>query len=420
MAIADGHNEQCTIFAQTERSSQIHLDDAEVQPKITQKRSGCVMKNVQWKKVKLGDLISDSYAGGTPNRARNDYFGGDIPWVSSGEVNNPIIDSTIENITQVGLNNSSARWIPENSILLALYGATAGQVSMLKIRATANQAVLAIIPNNEVVDTRFLFYQIFHNKQSLLFLAQGSGQPNLSKSIVDRLDISYPDSLPAQRRIAAILSTADKVIEQTRQLIGKYKSIKQGMMEDLLKPKEGWKKVKLGDIGKISMCKRIFSFETTTEGEIPFYKIGTFGKTADAFISRQLYEEYKSKFSYPKVGDILISASGTIGRTVVYDGEPAYFQDSNIIWIDNDEQIVVNEYLYYLYMTISWNLEGSTIARLYNDNFNRIEISVPDLLEQHHIAKRLAVIDKKIEAEEKVLEKYEKMKKGLMERLLNE
>ena len=191
-------------------------------------------------------------------------------------------------------------------------------------------------------------------------------------------------------------------------------------MEDLLKPKEGWKKVKLGDIGKISMCKRIFSFETSTEGEIPFYKIGTFGKTADAFISRQLYEEYKSKFSYPKVGDILISASGTIGRTVVYDGEPAYFQDSNIIWIDNDEQIVLNEYLYYLYKTISWNLEGSTIARLYNDNFNRIEIFVPDLPEQRRIAKILSGIDRKIEAEEKVLEKYEKMKKGLMERMLKE
>ena len=180
------------------------------------------------------------------------------------------------------------------------------------------------------------------------------------------------------------------------------------------------------EVGKISMCKRVFSFETSTEGEIPFYKIGTFGKTADAFISRQLYEEYKSKFSYPKIGDILISASGTIGRTVVYDGEPAYFQDSNIIWIDNDEQIVLNQFLYYLYHTITWNLEGSTIARLYNDNFNRIEISVPykndkpDLAEQQRIATILSGIDAKIAAEERVLEKYNLIKKGLMEKLLNE
>ena len=380
----------------------------------------------EWVHKKLGELVVDSYAGGTPNRGREDYFGGDIPWVSSGEVNNPIITSTIEKITLDGLNNSSARWIPENSILLALYGATAGQVSMLKIKATANQAVLAIIPNDQEVDTDFLYYQIINNKQKLLFLAQGSGQPNLSKNIVDRLPISYPTSLPAQRHIAAILSSADKVIASTQKVITKYKQMKQGLMEDLLKPKEGWKMVRLGEVGKISMCKRVFSFETSTEGEIPFYKIGTFGKTADAFISWQLFEEYKSKFSYPKVGDILISASGTIGRTVVFDGEPAYFQDSNIIWIDNDEQIVLNQFLYYLYQTITWNLEGSTIARLYNDNFNKIEISVPykndkpNLAEQRRIASILSGIDAKIAAEEKVLEKYEKVKKGLMEKLLNE
>lgn len=243
--------------------------------------------------------------------------------------------------------------------------------------------------------------------------------PFIKMGTLTDMYISYPSSLSEQRRIASILSSADKVIDSTQKLIAKYKSIKQGMMEDLLKPKEGWKKVKLGEVGKISMCKRVFSFETSIEGEIPFYKIGTFGKTADAFITRQLFEEYKNKFSYPKVGDILISASGTIGRTVVYDGEPAYFQDSNIIWIDNDETIILNQFLYYQYKIISWNLEGSTIARLYNDNFNKIEIFVPDFSEQRRIASILSSIDKKIESEEKVLEKYKNIKKGLMEKLLN-
>ena len=265
----------------------------------------------------------------------------------------------------------------------------------------------------------YLFRSVELRKKISLF-AQGSTRYNLPKQqMFEKLYISYPSSLSEQRRIASILSSADKVIDSTQKLIAKYKSIKQGMMEDLLKPKEGWKKVKLGEVGKISMCKRVFSFETSIEGEIPFYKIGTFGKTADAFITRQLFEEYKNKFSYPKVGDILISASGTIGRTVVYDGEPAYFQDSNIIWIDNDETIVLNQFLYYQYKIISWNLEGSTIARLYNDNFNKIEISIPDLSEQRRIASILSSIDKKIESEEKVLEKYKKIKNGLMEKLLN-
>lgn len=185
------------------------------------------------KKVKLGEVINDSYAGGTPNRSRVDYFGGGISWVTSGEVNNPEISSTLENITIEGLNNSSAKWIPENSILVALYGATAGQVSMLRIKATSNQAVLAVIPNAEITDTMFLFYQIVYNKDNLLYLAQGSGQPNLSKNLVDRLEISIPD-LSEQRRIASILSGIDKKIESEEKVLEKYKKIKKGLMEKLL------------------------------------------------------------------------------------------------------------------------------------------------------------------------------------------
>lgn len=186
-----------------------------------------------WKMVKLGEIIVDSYAGGTPNRGRGDYFGGDIPWVSSGEVNNPEINSTFENITIEGLNNSSAKWIPENSILVALYGATAGQVSMLRIRATSNQAVLAIIPNDEVADTMFLYYQIVYKKENLLFLAQGSGQPNLSKNLVDKLEISIPD-LTEQQRIASILSGIDAKIAAEEKVLEKYEKVKKGMMEKVV------------------------------------------------------------------------------------------------------------------------------------------------------------------------------------------
>lgn len=267
----------------------------------------------------------------------------------------------------------------------------------------------------------FLYYEFCNinwNKYN-----EATGVPSLSKETIYKIDIPIPvtssgkPSLPTQRRIVEILSSVDKVIDSTEALIKKYKAIKMGLLDDLLQPKEGWQKTTLGKIGKISMCKRIFSFETTSSGDIPFYKIGTFGKKADAFISKQLYEEYKSKFSYPKVGDILISASGTIGRTVVYDGKPAYFQDSNIIWIDNDEKVVLNQFLLYLYKTITWNLEGSTIARLYNDNFNRIEISYPDYAEQQRISLVLQSVDAKITSEQKTLEKYRNLKKGLMKDL---
>ncbi len=135
--------------------------------------------------------------------------------------------------------------------------------------------------------------------------------------------------------------------------------------------------------------------ETMAEGDVPFYKIGTFGGVADAFISKELFEEYKSKYSYPNKGDILISCSGTIGRTVVFDGNPAYFQDSNIVWIKNDESLVLNRYLYYVYQTNPFIIStGGTIARLYNDGIERAKISIPTLEKQKEIVKKLDQFDK--------------------------
>lgn len=149
--------------------------------------------------------------------------------------------------------------------------------------------------------------------------------------------------------------------------------------------KQGWEIKKLGEIGKVSMCKRVFKEDTTPEGDIPFYKIGTFGKTPDAFISKERYNEFRSKFSFPKKGDILISASGTIGRRVRYDGQPAYFQDSNIVWIDNNEKLVLNDYLYRFYEICNWGAsKGATISRLYNDNLKQIEIPFPKSIQEQH------------------------------------
>lgn len=148
----------------------------------------------------------------------------------------------------------------------------------------------------------------------------------------------------------------------------------------------------LGDIGKVSMCKRIYKEETNFSGEIPFYKIGTFGKVADSFISKDLYTIYKEKFSYPKAGDILISASGTIGRTVIFDGQPSYFQDSNIVWIDNNEKLVTNKFLFHYYKIIKWQTDtGGVITRLYNDNIKKALVPIPPLAEQERI---VSILDK--------------------------
>ncbi|WQZ81813.1 restriction endonuclease subunit S [Helicobacter pylori] len=189
---------------------------------------------------------------------------------------------------------------------------------------------------------------------------------------------------------------------------------------DALTTPSNWQRVRLGDIGKPCMCKRVMKHQTTRYGEIPFYKIGTFGNTADAFISKKLFLEYKTKYSFPKKGDILISASGTIGRAVIYDGKPAYFQDSNIVWIDNDETLVKNDFLFYAYSNIKWNTEHTTILRLYNDNFRNTLIPLPSLDEQIAIANILSDVDRYLYSLDALILKKESVKKALSFELLSQ
>ncbi|WP_187844141.1 restriction endonuclease subunit S [Helicobacter pylori] len=189
---------------------------------------------------------------------------------------------------------------------------------------------------------------------------------------------------------------------------------------DALTTPSNWQRVRLGDIGKPCMCKRVMKHQTTRYGEIPFYKIGTFGNIADAFISKKLFLEYKTKYSFPKKGDILISASGTIGRAVIYDGKPAYFQDSNIVWIDNDETLVKNDFLFYAYSNIKWNTEHTTILRLYNDNFRNTLIPLPPLNEQIAIANILSDVDHYLYSLDALILKKESVKKALSFELLSQ
>ena len=148
---------------------------------------------------------------------------------------------------------------------------------------------------------------------------------------------------------------------------------------------DAWEQRKLGEIGSVSMCRRIFKEQTSETGDIPFYKIGTFGADPDAFISRELFEEYKSKYPYPQKGDILISASGSIGRAVEFAGNNEYFQDSNIVWLNHDERLS-NPFLKCFYSVVKWaGIEGSTIKRLYNDNILNTVICMPSVPEQKRI-----------------------------------
>lgn len=182
---------------------------------------------------------------------------------------------------------------------------------------------------------------------------------------------------------------------------------------------QDWEDRKLGEVGNVCMCKRIFAEQTSGTGEIPFFKIGTFGKDADAYISKELYEDYKRRFSYPQKGDVLISAAGTLGRSVVFNGKDAYFQDSNIVWLDIDKEQLCNEYLYHYYKVIKWaSSEGSTIARLYNGIICNTHIALPNREEQNLIATVLSELDELIALTEKQISKKKAIKQGAMQELL--
>lgn len=198
-------------------------------------------------------------------------------------------------------------------------------------------------------------------------------------------------------------------MEETR----KYKQTELGLLP------EDWEVVKLGEIGELAMCKRIFQNETSEMGDVPFYKIGTFGKTPDAYISYAKYLEFKSAYRFPNEGDILISAAGTIGRIVVYDGKPAYFQDSNIVWLAHNGKTLRNDFLFYVYQITDWNTENTTIARLYNDNFNKTTIPLPPIEEQHRIASALTSIDNLIDSLDRLIAKKRDIKQGAMQQLLS-
>ncbi|MBU0807467.1 MAG: restriction endonuclease subunit S [Gammaproteobacteria bacterium] len=263
---------------------------------------------------------------------------------------------------------------------------------------------------NGAISIKFVYYFLKLNESHFQSIGGKMQMPQISTPDTDNFIIPIPcpenpkKSLEIQTKIVRILDaftelTTELTAELSFELTARKKQYNHYLYQ-LLSSEDGnaeWKT--LGDIGDVKMCKRILKNETRSEGDVPFYKIGTFGKQANAFIPREIYESYKEKYSFPRKGDVLISASGTIGRTVIYDGEPAYFQDSNIVWLDNDENIVTNKYLWHFYKIAKWFVsEGGTIDRLYNENIKKTKILVPypndlekSLAEQNRV---VAILDK--------------------------
>ena len=271
------------------------------------------------------------------------------------------------------------------TIVVAGSGAYAGFVSYWDQPIFVSDA-FSVKVNEEILVPRFTYHWMCGKQKELYSLKSGGGVPHVYPKDVAKFKCPIPP-LEVQCEIVRILdqfTTLEAELEARRAQYEYYRN--QLLSYDALASRGPVERVKLGDIGAVKMCKRIHKKETADKGDVPFYKISSFGGAPTAFISRNQFMKYKSKYPYPKVGDLLISASGTIGRVVRFNGEDAYFQDSNIVWLDHDESIVSNRFLFYLYKVISWETEGGTIKRLYNARILKQEIPVPSFCEQQRIA----------------------------------
>lgn len=319
----------------------------------------------------------------TANQAED----GDIPVIAGGQ-------------KPAYFHNQSNR--EGKNITVAGSGAYAGYVAYWEQPIFVSDA-FTVTPKEAFLDIKFVYYFLTNIQDKIYHTKKGSGVPHVHPSSIADFEIPLPP-LEIQKKIVECLDKFSALAAELQAELQMRRKQYEYYRTHLLTPHSDcnsagdstddaqWEWKNLGEIGKVCMCKRILKNETNSQSGIPFYKIGTFGGVANAYISEQLYEEYKNRYSYPKKGDILISAAGTIGKSVIFDGEPSYFQDSNIVWIANDEKKVLNKYLYYYYQIVDWKVDdGGVIKRLYNDNLKATPIAVPSLEDQARI---VAILDK--------------------------
>ena len=377
----------------------------------------------KWVTKKLGE-IGDIVTGSTPQTNKDIYWNGEYNFYSPADFTEDIYcKNTERTVTELGLN--TGRIIPENSIMVACI-ASIGKLAINKNKGITNQQINTIIPHLDN-DYKFIYYLLLHNVNSIKSKAAQTTIPIINKEDFSSLEFLVPESLAEQRRIAGILSSADGAIAASEALIEKYRNIKRGLLATLLQPKEGWKKVKLGE------CCEVNPHNTATLPDSFFYI------DLESVISGKLIKnQFISKKEAPSRAQRLVLNNDILYQTV----RP--YQKNNYIFKGDNNQYVAStgyallrvknnvdaDFIYHLVHTHEFVSEvlglctGTSYPAITPSLLNKIEIFVPykngqpDLAEQRRIAEILSSVDAKIAAEEKVVEKYKGVKKGLMEELL--
>lgn len=369
---------------------------------------------MEWKEVRLGDVCTRVCSGGTPKSTNLSYYGGEIPWLNTKEIDFNRIYSTEKTITDSGLNNSSAKWIVPNTITVAMYGATAGKSCIVKVPMTTNQACCNLAINDKVADYEFVYYSLKNDYTTLASLANGGAQQNLNAQIIKDYVLKMP-SLADQHRIASILSSLDWKIELNNKINADLEEMAQAIFKnwfvdfepfkdgkfvdsELGMIPEGWKVGTLGDMGTI-VCGKTPSKANSNYygGDIPFIKIpdmhgNVFVESSEDRLTEQGSLSQIKKLIPPY--SLMVSCIATVGLVSINTKPSHTNQQINTIIPHNKSA------LFYLYQYIKNNEEllknmgrgGTTTLNVNTKSFSNIRLFIPSdiaLLQFHQIVEGL-------------------------------
>ncbi len=386
--------------------------------------------------VLIGDICTRVTSGGTPSTRKAEYYDGDIPWLRTQEVKFGNIYSTEKTITEAGLKNSSAKLIPENSVIIAMYGATAGKSAINKIPVATNQACCNLIIDHNKADYRFVYYYLFNQYEKLLSAATGAAQQNLGAKQIASMSIVLPE-LETQKKIANVLGAIDEKIELNRKMNETLEQMGQALFRHyfITNPEAGhWEKKALGDIvdlrGGLSYKA---SFLTEDKSEMPMVTMGCV--SAKYRINLDAVKRYTGEYKEQHIltpGDIFI-ATRDVTQDRVLIGSPAIIPEilGKAICATNLYKVVLKEnvsteFLYQLMRTTSYreqivaNAKGSTIVMLTKDSVlnYKFGINLSSELYEKYIQKAEA-IRQAIDHNSKQIQTLTILRDTLLPRLIN-
>jgi len=348
-------------------------------------------ENVEWEIVKIGNLF-ETTSGGTPLRSKNEYYlNGKIPWLKSGEVAQGEIYNTEEFITEAGLNKSSAKIFPIDTVLVAMYGATAGQVGLLKIEASTNQAICGIMPNKKVLP-KYLYWILRSKYEELVSLSSGGAQPNISQKIIRDIQIPLPP-IETQEVIVKELDGYQKVIDGARQIVENYKPN--------IEIKDSWEYEELSELATFQYGFTATAKNTGDTRYIRITDIDEYGKFRNEDIKYINKTKENQQYLVNK-NDLFVARTGaTFGKTAIFEESDSSIFASYLIRIKLDKKILPKFYWIFAQGESYWGqankLAGGTGQPQFNANaLKNIQIPLPSIKEQE-------IVIQKIESEERLI-----------------